>query len=311
VSRVSAVVPVFNEEELVDELMNRMFAVLDGLPHGPHELVVVDDGSTDGTPRLLDERAAGESRLRVVHLSRNFGHQAALTAGLDHARGDWIAVLDGDLQDPPEAVPALLAKAAEGYDVVFARRVLRKESWLLRLCYTLSYRMIAALSSTPIPLDAGDFAVMSRRVVAAMRAAPEHQPYLRGLRAWTGFRQIGLDVERHERRRGTSKYSFGKLLQLLFDGLFGFSVAPLRAAAVCGCGTIVVSGLYLAYALAVRLFLDQPPRGFTSLIAAIVFLAGVQLVFLGLIGEYVGRVFEQVKGRAVYVVDRVVGGGAG
>jgi dolichol-phosphate mannosyltransferase len=310
-NRVSAVVPVFNEQELVEELLDRMLAMLGALPGGPHELVVVDDGSTDATPRLLDERAARESRLRVVHLSRNFGHQAALAAGLDHAAGDWIAVLDGDLQDPPEEVPRLLEKAAAGYDVVYARRVLRKETWLLRLCYSLSYRLIAALSKTAIPLDAGDFAVMSRRVVAAVRAAPEQQPYLRGLRAWVGFRQVGLDVERHERSRGRSKYSFGRLLQLLFDGLFGFSVAPLRAATVLGCGTILLSGIYLAYALAVRLFLGEAPRGFTALIAAIVFLAGVQLVFLGLIGEYVGRTFEQVKGRAVYVVERVTGGGTG
>lgn len=305
-SRLSVVVPVFDEKETLEELHRRVGAVLDRLSGGPHQLVLVDDGSSDGSAALLDDLARRSDRLLVVHLSRNFGHQAAIAAGIDHASGDWIAVMDGDLQDPPEEIPRLLEKALEGFDVVYARRVNRKEGWILRACYAASYRLIAGLSDIRIPLDSGDFAVLSRRVANALRATGERHLFLRGLRAWVGFRQCGLDVERRERHSGRSKFGFFRLLGLLFDGLLGFSAAPLRAAAGVGFFAILFTGGYLLYVLAERLLLGTSPRGFTALIAAIVFLAGVQLLFLGLIGEYLGRTFEQVKGRPLYLVESLV-----
>lgn len=306
--RVSVVVPVFNEEDVVPELLRRALGALDALPGGPHELVVVDDGSSDGTRALLEMAAETEPRLLVVALSRNFGHQAAVCAGLDHARrGDVVVVMDGDLQDPPEAIPALLAAYRAGHDVVYVRRVRRKEGPLLRLCYWLFYRLQAALSSIRVPLDAGDFALLSRRAAEAIARLPERQRYVRGLRAWVGFRQVGIDVERAARRAGRTKYGPVKLLELAFDGIFAFSVVPLRAATVMGLLATASACAFAAYAVFMRLALGRSPQGFTALLVAIVFLAGVQLLFLGIIGEYVGRIYEEVKARPLYVVARLTG----
>ena len=209
--RLSVAVPLHNEESVLPELLRRLGAVLDAVPGGPHEIVMVDDGSTDRTAELLTKAAAEDGRVVAVLLSRNFGHQAALTAALDHVTGDATVVMDGDLQDRPEAIPQFLALHAQGYDVVYAKRVLRKEPWWLRLCYYTFYRLLARLSDIQLPTDAGDFGLMSRRVVAELRRMPEHHRYLRGLRSWVGFRQIGIDVERAERHAGHSKYSMSRL----------------------------------------------------------------------------------------------------
>jgi polyisoprenyl-phosphate glycosyltransferase len=304
--RVSLVIPVFNEEEVVPALIARLRDTLATLPGGPHEVVFVDDGSTDGTLDRLAAAAADDPRFLVVSLSRNFGHQAAICAGLDHTSGDAVVVMDGDLQDRPETIQRFLAERAKGYDVVYARRVGRKEGPLLRAGYFVAYRLIALLSSTPLPVDAGDFALLSRRVVDALKRAPERQRYLRGLRTWVGFRQTGIVVERDERFAGRSKYDRFQLLRLVLDGMFAFSAVPLRAASVLGLVAITLALAYTAYALWAKLVLEQSPRGFTALIVGIVFLSGVQLLFLGLIGEYVGRVYEEVKGRPLYLVDRVI-----
>ncbi len=242
--RISVVIPLFNEYTVLPELASRLEAVLDDLPGGPHEVVFVNDGSTDGTEEALDQLASEQSRFRVLHLSRNFGHQAAITAGLESASGDFVVTMDGDLQDPPETLPVFIAKAREGYDVVYAQRVRRKERWYLRAAYFLAYRLISSLADIPLPLDAGDFGLLSRRVVDAVCEAPERQRYLRGLRSWAGFRQVGVEVERHERAAGLSKYTFGKLLRLAFDGLFAFSVIPLRLATVMGVAAVVAAGAY-------------------------------------------------------------------
>ena len=305
--RVSVGIPLFNEERGVPELIRRVGAVLDGIPGGPHEIVCVDDGSRDGTVAALEKIAPGEPRLVVVALSRNFGHQVALTAALDHASGEVVVVMDGDLQDPPEEIPRFLKHHAEGYDVVYARRVGRKESWWLRLCYFGFYRLMTALSSLALPLDAGDFSLMSRRVVDVLKSSPEHHRYLRGLRAWAGFRQLGVEVERPARFAGESQYSVWALLRLAFDGIFAFSIVPLRAAAVLGAVAIGLATLYLPWALYAKFVLRQSPQGFTTLIVAIVFLSGINLFFLGIMGEYVGRVYEEVKRRPLYVVSRVIG----
>ncbi len=306
--RLSVAVPIYNEVELLPELLRRLTVVLDGIPGGPHEIVFVDDGSRDGSREALIDTAATEPRLMVVALSRNFGHQAALSAALDHVTGDAVVLMDGDLQDPPEAIPDFVRTHLEGYDVVYARRVRRKEAWLLRLCYATFYRMLARLSNIQLPVDAGDFGLMSRRVVDQLRNAPERHRYLRGLRAWAGYRQVGIAVERSARAGGASKYSVAKLVALACDGFFSFSVAPLRAAALLGAGAIVLSTLFALYSVAAKLLLNRSPQGFTALILVMVFLSGTNLLFLGLLGEYLGRVYEEVKRRPLYVVDQVVRG---
>lgn len=306
--RLSVAIPLLNEEAVLPELLRRVLAVLDTLPGGPHELVVVDDGSTDATPSILAVAAAGDDRIRVVCLSRNFGHQAAITAALDYARGDLIVVMDGDLQDQPEEIPRFLARHAEGFDVVYAQRAVRSEAWPLRAAYYLFYRIFARLSRIAVPLDAGDFALMTRRVVVAMQAAPERNRYLRGLRAWVGFRQIGVPVARASRQGGTSKYSLLALCRLALDGVFAFSTLPIRAAMAAGAVAVGIATLFAAYAVYARIFLGRSPAGFTSLILVITFLAGVNLFFLGVVGEYVGRVYAETKQRPLYVVDRVLGG---
>ena len=304
---VSVAIPVYNEAQVIPALLSRLRAVFDGLPGGPHQMVFVDDGSSDATVELLAAEAQLDPRILVVALSRNFGHQTALTAALDHVTGDVAVVMDADLQDPPEAIPLFLGEHAKGYDVVYAQRVDRKEGLLLRFSYFLFYRLISKLSALDLPLDAGDFGLMSRRVVEQLRRSPEHHRYIRGLRRWVGFGQTGIVVERAARAAGTSKYSPAKLLKLAFDGIFGFSIVPLRAAALLGALAVVASSLFGLYSLYVKLFLDRSPQGFTALVLAVIFLSGLQLVFLGVIGEYLGRVYEEVKGRPLYIVDRIIG----
>jgi|SRR5579864_6482052 len=302
---VSVAIPVYNEEAVVPELLRRTLAVLDGIPGGPHQIVVVDDGSSDRTWELLEEAADKDPRLAVVALSRNFGHQIALGAALDHVSGDVAVLMDGDLQDPPEAIPLLLNAYNQGYDVVYVQRVNRKEAWWLRACYYLFYRLLALLSSIQLPLDSGDFGLMSGRVIQEIRKMPEHHRYLRGMRTWVGFRQIGIPIERAARSAGRTKYSPLRLLKLASDGIFAFSIVPLRAAALLGAAAIGLSVLYALYAVYVRFWLHAP-QGFTALIVAITFLSGVNLFFLGIIGEYVGRVYEEAKARPHYVVRKVI-----
>jgi dolichol-phosphate mannosyltransferase len=215
--------------------------------------------------------------------------------------------MDGDLQDAPEEIPRFLEKHFEGYDVVYAQRTRRKESWVLRACYFLFYRLVARLSDVRLPLDAGDFGLMSRRVVEHLRRMPEHHRYLRGLRSWVGFRQTGIEVERAGRHAGQSKYGFLRLLKLASDGLFAFSIVPIRAAAMLGAFTVALSMLFALYSIFAKLVLSGSPKGFTAEVLLITFLSGVLLFFLGIIGEYVGRVYEEVKGRPLYIVGRLIG----
>jgi dolichol-phosphate mannosyltransferase len=305
--RLSIAIPMHNEESVLPELLRRTRAVLDQIPGGPHEILFVDDGSSDRTFELLEDAVRQDPRIRAISLSRNFGHQAALTAALDHLTGDAAVVMDGDLQDTPEAIPQFVERYHQGFDVVYAQRIRRKEPWPLRFCYFVFYRMMAALSDVRLPLDSGDFGLMSRRVIDQVRRMPEHHRYLRGLRSWVGFRQTGIPVEREERHSGKSKYSLFRLLKLATDGIFAFSIVPIRAAALLGAAAIGVSMLYVLYALYYRFVLNRSPQGFTALIAAITFLSGVLLFFLGVIGEYVGRIYEETKGRPNYIVERVAG----
>jgi dolichol-phosphate mannosyltransferase len=304
---LSIVVPVHNEESSLPELLSRLSEVLSDLGTGRHEMLFVDDGSTDSSFSMLVEAAKRDERIRVISLSRNFGHQAAITAGIENAQGDAVVIMDADLQDTPEVIPDFVAKFSEGYDVVYATRVRRKESWLLRICYFAFYRMMTSLSTINLPLDSGDFGLMSRRVVDELKRMPEHHRYLRGLRSWTGFRQVGIAVERAGRHAGRSKYGVLGLIKLAADGLFAFSIVPIRAAALLGTFVMFGSTLFVAYSIYAKLFLRQSPKGFTALIAAVTFFSGTILFFLGVIGEYVGRIYEETKRRPLYIVQRVVG----
>jgi glycosyltransferase involved in cell wall biosynthesis len=304
---LSILIPVHNEEVVLPRLLCRVRSVLDEIPGGPHEIVFVDDGSRDRTLSVLYEAAQQDSRILVISLSRNFGHQAALTAGLDHVTGDAVVVMDGDLQDIPEAIPQFVEKYQQGYDVVYAQRVRRKEPLMLRVAYFAFYRMIGKLSDTGLPLDSGDFGLMSRRVVDQLRQMPEHHRYLRGMRSWVGFRQTGISVERAERHSGRSNYSLVRLMTLAADGIFAFSIVPLRIAALLGATAMLLSTMYTLYALYAKVFLQRSPQGFTALIVVLTFLSGVVLLFLGIIGEYVGRIYEETKGRPLYVIDRITG----
>jgi polyisoprenyl-phosphate glycosyltransferase len=308
--RLSIAIPVHNEEPILDELLLRTRAAVDQIPGGPHQILFVDDGSTDRTLPVLEQAAHSDSRITVISLSRNFGHQAALSAALDHVSGDAVVLMDGDLQDAPEAIPLLMQRFQEGYDVVYAIRAARKESLPLRMCYFAFYRLQAMLSETRLPLDAGDFGLMSRRVVDQLRRMPEHHRYLRGLRAWVGFRQLGIPIERAQRQSGKSKYSLLRLVKLASDGIFAFSVVPLRITTLLGAIAVAVSGMFALYSLFAKLFLNQSPQGFTALVFLITFLSGVLLFSLGIIGEYVGRIYEEIKARPLYVVSKVINGGA-
>ncbi len=303
--RLSVAIPLHNEESVLPELLRRILSVLDNLPGGPHELLFVDDGSTDRTVALVHEAAERDPRIVLVALSRNFGHQAALSAALDHVTGDAVVVMDGDLQDIPEAIPGFVQRFHEGFDVVYAQRVGRKEAWPLRLCYFLFYRLMAKLSDIRLPLDTGDFGLMSRRVVDEIRRLPEHHRYLRGLRTWVGYRQTGIPVERSERHSGKSKYGFFRLLKLASDGIFAFSIVPIRAAAMLGAIAVGASMLFGFYAVLLKIALNKSPQGFTALLLLITFLSGVLLFFLGVIGEYVGRIYEETKRRPNYIVGEV------
>jgi len=305
--RLSVAIPVHNEEGVLPELLKRVRTVLDQIPGGPHEVVFSDDGSSDKTLALIEEAAQEDPRIQAISLSRNYGHQAALSAALDYVTGDATVVMDGDLQDIPEAIPQFLEKFSQGYDVVYAQRVRRKEPLILRICYFTFYRLMAKLSDVRLPLDSGDFSLMSRRVVENLRRMPEHHRYLRGMRTWVGFKQTGIPVERDKRYAGDSKYSWMRLLKLASDGIFAFSIVPIRAAAILGALTIVLSSIYSLAAIYAKLVWKESPKGFTAEVVLLTFLAGILLLFLGIIGEYVGRVYEETKARPHYIVGRIIG----
>jgi len=303
---LSVVIPVYNEAENIAVLYSRLVAVLDA-EHIDFEIVFVDDGSyDDGLDRLRD-LVATEKRVVLIELARNFGHQVAITAGLDFARGKAIAVMDADLQDPPEVLPEFLAKWREGHDVVYAIREKRKEVWLKRISYAAFYRVLRRVANIDIPLDAGDFCVMDQRVVDLLKSMPERSRFIRGIRSWVGLNQVGLPFERHARHAGTTKYSVSRLMLLALDGLISFSFVPLRIITVIGLIVSFLSLLMAIFFFVKKLIYGLSPPGFASIITSIFFLAGVQLITLGVIGEYVGRIFEEAKNRPIYVLRRVSG----
>jgi dolichol-phosphate mannosyltransferase len=299
---LSAVLPVYNERETLLALRERLVRALDAASGGSFEVIFADDGSTDGSADLLDGFTAGEPRIRIIHLSRNFGHQAALQAGLDAARGDAVLLMDADLQDPPELLEQMVAAWRAGHEVVFAVRRRRREGLLKRSAYALFYRTARLIADIDVPLDAGDFCLLDRRAVAALVALPEHNRFLRGLRSWVGFRQIGIEYDRDARHAGETKYTLRKLVNLALSGYVGFSAMPLRLAALLGVVTSM-AGFGLALLVVCLWWLDIPsPRGWASLVAVMLVGIGIQLLMLGVVGEYLGRVYDEVRGRPLYIV---------
>ncbi len=304
---LSFVVPLYNEQEVIDELISRLQQTMDTAGFAC-EVILVDDGSRDDTGTRIETICQSDQRFRAVIFSRNFGHQAAVSAGLQHARGHSVGILDGDLQDPPESLLDFHKKLSEGYDVVFAVRKTRKENVLKRFCYWFFYRTLRRLASIDIPLDSGDFCVMNQKVVRHINAMPERHRFIRGMRSWVGFRQTGVSYDRQPRVKGRSKYTLPKLMLLATDGLLTFSEAPLRIATAAGSLVAVASFIWAIYILIWRLTGDTSElAGFATIACGMFFLGGIQLLCLGILGEYVARIHNEVKGRPVYVVDRKIG----
>jgi glycosyltransferase involved in cell wall biosynthesis len=305
--RYSFVVPVYNERETISELYARLAAVLDGLD-GPSEVLFIDDCSVDGSGELLVELAERDPRVRAIRLARNFGHQVAISAGLDFALGEAVVVMDADLQDPPEVVPDLIAKWREGYEVVYAVREEREgESWLKRKTASWFYRLLRRLSNVDMPVDVGDFRLVDRRALDAFRSLRERRRYVRGMFSWVGFNQAGVRYRRPERFAGAPKYSFRKSLVLAVDGIVSFSNMPLRVALWFGFFMSAASFGVGVFAIVAKLAGAFVVPGWASILVVISFLGGIQLVVLGMMGLYVGRIYEEVKARPLYIVREAHG----
>lgn len=298
---LSVIIPIYNEEANIKELYGRLVKV-----RGPVikniELVFVNDGSSDSSLATLKGLASSDRSVKIVDLSRNFGHQTALRAGLEFASGDAVAIMDADLQDPPEMVVTMAKKWHDGYDVVYAVRKTRKEGVVLRFLYATFYRLLKIISNTDIPLDAGDFCLIDRKIASVLASMRESDPFIRGLRSWVGYRQTGVKYNRQERFGGRTKYSFVKLLRLALDGIMSFSYIPLRVASIFGFAVSAISFLLIIPFLVKRL----PVSGTTSIAIMVLFLGGVQLITIGILGEYVARIYEQAKGRPLFLVKETV-----
>lgn len=305
---ISVVIPCFNEEAVLEELYRRLSSAAEEWEEAV-EVVLVDDGSTDGTWSEMEKIHQYDPRWRMVRFARNFGHQTAVSAGLRYASGDAVIVMDADLQDPPEELHRFITKWKEGYEVVYAIRKQRKENVLKRAAYKGFYRLLSGLSDQDIPLDSGDFCLMDRTVVDLINQMPEKNRFVRGLRAWAGFRQTGVEYERHARAKGDPKYTVSKLMKLAIDGIFSFSAAPLRLATFLGLFVSAVAFLGAGFTLAQGLFPDwfaqfglSPAPGYATTVISILFLGGVQLVCIGIVGEYVGRIYDETKRRPAWIV---------
>jgi dolichol-phosphate mannosyltransferase len=298
---ISIVVPCFNEEEILPQALNRLHAA--GQATGrSYEILLVDDGSTDRTWEIIAAQAQDDARVRGVRFSRNFGHQMALTAGLERARGSDVLVIDADLQDPPELLGVMLAKRAEGFDVVYGQRRSRAgETWFKLVTAKLFYRLIGYLAEVSIPPDTGDFRLMSRRAVDAFLLLPETSRFIRGMVAWIGYAQVAVPYDRQARTAGKTKYSLGRMLRFSADAVTGFSIKPLRAASLASAGLLGAAFLITLWALITWLG-HGTVRGWTSLIVTILLVGGVQTLILGIIGEYIGRLFLEVKRRPLYLI---------
>jgi dolichol-phosphate mannosyltransferase len=303
----SIVIPVYNEAEVLPVLYDRLTHVLEALIE-PYEIIFVNDGSRDGSPLLLRDFQARDKHVKFLSFSRNFGHQIAITAGLDYSSGQAAVVMDADLQDPPEVIPQLIEQWRKGFDIVFAVRAERQGDGLFkRATAAIFYRLFRSMAATEMPLDAGDFRLMSRRAVEALQSIRERNRFVRGLAGWIGFRQTSVTYIRDVRQAGETKYPPGKMLRFALTGLFSFSSVPLQLASYLGFLISSIAFFYIVYAIGLKLFTDRVVLGWASVMVAVLFLGGVQLISLGIIGEYIGRIYEEVKQRPLYVVDEAHG----
>jgi dolichol-phosphate mannosyltransferase len=304
---ISLIIPVYNEYENLNTLARRLPPVLEEATTGSFEVLFVDDGSRDGSGELLDTIANRDVRYKVLHFSRNFGHQSAFQAGLDEASGAAVVLMDADLQDPPELLRQFIAKWKEGYEVVYGVRRHRKEHFVKRVAYAAFYRTLRLLSEIDTPLDAGDFCLMDEKVVRALVALPERHRFLRGLRSWVGFNQIGFEYDRDARNAGDPKYTLRALFSLALSGYVGFSSMPLRLAAWLGVASAAVGFLLTTWVVVSKFTSPIVPQGWASTIAVILFVGGAQLIMLGVLGEYLARVYDEVRGRPTYIVKARTG----
>lgn len=304
--QVSFVIPLYNEESNLPTLVDRLVQVIDSSELSL-DVVLVDDGSSDKSRDILQALALQDSRFHVILLSRNHGHQLALTAGLSVAQGtEGVFVLDGDLQDPPELLGTFYSKFKEGYEVVYAVREKRKEVFYKRWAYFLFYRVLKKIANVDIPLDSGDFSFISRRVVDVLNQMPEESRFIRGMRTWIGFKQIGISYDRQERANGYSKYSFGKLVQLALNGIFNFSEFPIRFLTLLGSSAIISSVVYFIVVVIKKFFVNEVIEGFTALLFVIILFGGIQLAAIGILGEYILRIFFQSKNRPNFIIEKQI-----
>ena len=309
-SKISIIVPCFNEEAVIDESYRRLTALRSVLVGIDVELIFVDDGSRDATLLRLRDLAANDGTVRVLGFARNFGHQLAVTAGIDAATGDALVIIDADLQDPPEVIPEMIAKWREGYDVVYGTRTDRPgESWFKLATARAFYRVLNRLSDVPIPLDTGDFRLISRRVADVLRDMPERDRFLRGMVSWVGFRQFALPYRRAPRFAGETKYPLRKMFRFATDGILSFSSTPLKVSVALGSFSAALALIGIVYALVLRIFTQMWVEGWTALMIAVLFIGGVQLISVGILGSYVGRIYNEIKRRPLYVVQERIGFG--
>lgn len=302
-SLISIIIPVYNEAECIHALFDRL-SHLERSGQDLFEYIFVDDGSTDESRSIIRKIADENDSVRHIFLSRNFGHEAATTAGLDHCSGDVVVIIDADLQDPPEVIPRLVDTWRQGYQVVYAQRTTRNgERWYKRFSAWLFYRILRKLSSVDIPADTGDFRLMDRCVVEQFRRCREHNRFVRGLVAWTGFRQTAVRYERDQRYAGETKYSMFKLFALAMDVVLGFSNVPLRLGGFAGLAVCLVCFFMIAVILVQKLFFGIPIKGYALLVTGIFFLGGIQLLIIGLVAEYVGRIYQQTQSRPLYIIS--------
>jgi len=302
---ISVVAPAYNEQEVLGEFHRRVTDVMIGIGC-PYEIVLVNDGSRDTTLQLMHALRERDPHVTVVDLSRNFGKEIALSAGLDHTKGDVVVVLDSDLQDPPELIPAMLEGWREGYDVIYGTRTVRDgETWFKKLTAKYFYRIIKQVSRVDIPKDTGDFRLMSRRAVVALSGLREEHRFMKGLFAWIGFPSRPLAYRRDPRAAGETKWNYWKLWNFAIEGITSFTVAPLKVSTYAGVAIAAFAMLYAIVVITKALLFSDPVRGYPSLMAVILFLGGVQLISVGLLGEYVGRIFNEVKRRPLYLLNRL------
>ncbi len=304
----SIIIPVYNEEKNIETLYERLTKILKTLKKN-YELIFINDGSSDSTLLKLAELHKKDYVVKIVNFSRNFGHQMAVSAGLRFAKGELVTVIDADLQDPPELLPRFFKKAEEGYDVVYAIRKKRKESFFMKLAYATYYRFLKMIADIDIPLDSGDFCVMKKKVVDAINLLPERNRFIRGIRTWVGFKQIGLEYERGVRFAGESKYTFKKIMKLAFDGIFSFSYVPFKFMFYLGLFALISSFIGGAWVFYMKFFTTNYNRvpGFATTITLLIFVGGLQLFSMGVMGEYIKRIYDEIKQRPQYIIESTVG----